>query len=276
MKKLLLSISIFSIAGLAVAQSPCSDLFFSEYIEGSGSNKAIEIYNPTPNAVDLSNYSIVKYQNGTATANDTLVMSGMLAPGATYNVVDPDSTVSGTLVALADTLHTVTFFNGNDALFLFNQTTQIDVIGETTGNPPGGHWAVDTGFTNEFTLVRKVAVQMGTTNWTTGATQWDVYPQNDFTHFGSHTMTACTGGIEDETGWELTIYPNPTSGSLNITTEVNDYTLQVFDLTGKLVINKIHLSQNTAVDLFNLNNGIYLVKVNNGTHQLTKRVILNK
>jgi predicted extracellular nuclease len=276
MKKLLLSISIFSIAGLGFSQSPCSDLFFSEYLEGTGSNKAIEIYNPTPNAINLSNYSIVKYQNGTAVANDTLVMSGMLAPGATYNVVDPDSTVNATLVALQDTLHTVTFFNGNDALFLFNQTTQIDVIGETTGNPPGSHWAVDSGFTNEYTLVRKASIQMGTTNWTVGATQWDVYAQNDFTHFGSHTMTACTGGIENETGWELNIYPNPTSGSLNISSEVNDYALQVFDLTGKMVINKIHLSQNAHVDLSDLHNGIYLIKVNNGIHQITKKVILRK
>ena len=35
-----------------------NDLFFSEYVEGWANNKALEIYNPTPNTIDLSNYSI--------------------------------------------------------------------------------------------------------------------------------------------------------------------------------------------------------------------------
>ncbi|MCD4651437.1 MAG: choice-of-anchor J domain-containing protein [Candidatus Cloacimonetes bacterium] len=40
------------------------DLFFSEYIEGSSYNKAIEIYNPHTVAVDLGDYRIVGSQNG--------------------------------------------------------------------------------------------------------------------------------------------------------------------------------------------------------------------
>ncbi|NQV30214.1 MAG: lamin tail domain-containing protein [Candidatus Marinimicrobia bacterium] len=35
-----------------------TDLFFSEYVEGSSSNKAIELYNPTDAAIDLSGYTI--------------------------------------------------------------------------------------------------------------------------------------------------------------------------------------------------------------------------
>ena len=34
------------------------DLFFSEYIEGSSYNKALEIYNPTDSPVDLSQYQL--------------------------------------------------------------------------------------------------------------------------------------------------------------------------------------------------------------------------
>jgi hypothetical protein len=35
------------------------------------------------------------------------------------------------------------------------------------------------------------SVQEGTPDWSIGSTQWDVYPQNDFTHLGSHLMTPC-------------------------------------------------------------------------------------
>ena len=35
-------------------------LFISEYSEGSGYNKYIEIYNPTSSSVDLSSYQVWK------------------------------------------------------------------------------------------------------------------------------------------------------------------------------------------------------------------------
>ncbi|EPB65688.1 TonB-dependent receptor plug domain protein, partial [Ancylostoma ceylanicum] len=34
----------------------CSQIFISEYVEGRGNNKAIEIYNPTDQAIDMSQY----------------------------------------------------------------------------------------------------------------------------------------------------------------------------------------------------------------------------
>ena len=40
------------------------DLFFSEYIEGNGQNKAIEIYNGTGGSVDLTDYRLELYSNG--------------------------------------------------------------------------------------------------------------------------------------------------------------------------------------------------------------------
>lgn len=60
MKKAL-SISFFAILTLAIYAQPCSDLFISEYVEGSYNNKAIEIYNPTNQPVNLSDYQLVRY-----------------------------------------------------------------------------------------------------------------------------------------------------------------------------------------------------------------------
>lgn len=42
----------------------CSDLFISEYVEGTGNNKAIEIYNPTGNPISLENYRLIRWDNG--------------------------------------------------------------------------------------------------------------------------------------------------------------------------------------------------------------------
>ena len=40
------------------------ELFFSEYIEGSSNNKALEIYNGTGSEINLENYRINQSVNG--------------------------------------------------------------------------------------------------------------------------------------------------------------------------------------------------------------------
>ncbi len=279
MKKFLLSISVFCAASFGFSQAPCSDLFISEYVEGSSQNKAIEIYNPTSNPVNLSNYKIYRYLNGGTTVNDTLFLAGTLNSGDTYHIVNPDtvSPPNSALLSIADTLHTVTFFNGDDALALFNGTTMIDIVGNIGGPDPGTEWNVDTGSTKENTLVRKPDVFVGTTSWTTGVNQWLVYGQNDFSHFGSHTMAPCsTASINDEIIANISMYPNPTTGVLHITSEATGYDLQVLDLTGKTVVNKVGLSNNQAIDLTDYNNGIYLVKLSWNGSLITKKIIVRK
>ena len=45
------------------SNAQCTDLFISEYLEGWSNNKAIEIFNPTDAAVDLSDYRLERYSN---------------------------------------------------------------------------------------------------------------------------------------------------------------------------------------------------------------------
>src|SRR5690554_686896 len=60
-----------------------TDLFISEYIEGSGNSKALEIYNGTGATVDLSNYTLLLYSNGNTSSNSELKLSGLLPHGET-------------------------------------------------------------------------------------------------------------------------------------------------------------------------------------------------
>ena len=55
----------------------CTDLFISEYVEGSYNNKAIELYNPTNEAIDLSKYSLSRWSNGSTTPLNT-ILSGTI------------------------------------------------------------------------------------------------------------------------------------------------------------------------------------------------------
>ena len=77
-----------------------TDLFISEYIEGSGSNKAIEIYNGTGAPVVLSDYQLELYSNGASSPSGTAVLSGTLATGDVFVVANPSA--DPLILALAD------------------------------------------------------------------------------------------------------------------------------------------------------------------------------
>ena len=70
MKKLYTLLLLALTAGTLSAQ--CGGVFFSEYIEGSSSNKAIEIYNNTGATIDLTDYVVYRANNGSLTPTDSL------------------------------------------------------------------------------------------------------------------------------------------------------------------------------------------------------------
>jgi predicted extracellular nuclease len=182
------------IAAMAItaASAQCTDLFFSEYVEGSGNNKALEIYNPTATAVNLSTYKILQYNNGSGTPTSTLGLKGTLAAGDVYVLCNNSSATFIKNVADSSTTSSVMTFNGNDVLALVNGADTLDrlgVVGVST------NIKFDTTNAVNFTFVRKPNVQQGTKDWAVGTLQWIQFPQ-DTIRLGAHNMDAC-GAITD-------------------------------------------------------------------------------
>ena len=63
-----------------------TELFFSEYIEGSSNNKALEIYNGTGAAIDLAagGYNVQMFFNGNPVSTLTINLTGTVADGDVY------------------------------------------------------------------------------------------------------------------------------------------------------------------------------------------------
>lgn len=185
----------FTIAGTAPAipvSADSADLFFSEYIEGSSNNKAIEIFNATGLPVDLAagDYTIEQYSNGsssgTAGPNNTLDLEGVIANGDVYVVAN--SSAVPAILDVADVTSSVTFFNGDDGLVLKKAGVVIDSFGQY-GVDPGTQWA---GGGLDDTLIRKPAVCAGDSNFNDvfdASVDWDVFPVDTFTDLGVHTST---------------------------------------------------------------------------------------
>lgn len=158
-----------SIAAQAQDQN-CEELFISEYVEGWGNNKALEIYNPTTETIDLSNYRVTRYSNGAYFPPPARqlyeVLSGTIEPKGTVVLIldkrDPDG--EGMNAPIWDELeeignlpgnHFLTpnydvswamYFNGDDAVALEKhpEGTIIDLIGKIGERPVNA----DGGFSN--------------------------------------------------------------------------------------------------------------------------------
>ena len=92
MNKIFSTILLIALSCFAFAQNPapCSNLFISEYVEGSSFNKAIEIYNPTSGDIDLSKFKIWTSFNGGGNAT-SVYLTGTLASGSVYVVANDEA-----------------------------------------------------------------------------------------------------------------------------------------------------------------------------------------
>ena len=175
------------IAPSAVAAEAPTELFISEYVEGSGNNKALEVYNPTDAPVDLTGYSLRMYFNGSATSTLTVALSGTVAAGDAFVVVNNQA--SEALQALGDQIATGNWYNGDDAIALFNGSTAVDVFGQI-GFDPGTEWGTGATGAQDATLRRQSDVCIGDadgTNAFSPADEWDGFAIDTFSGLGAHT-----------------------------------------------------------------------------------------
>ncbi len=185
MKKLYFAFAAVLFSAASFAQ--CTDLFFSEYVEGSSNNKALELFNPKSVPVTLSGYKVLLYSNGASTPTTTFNLNGTIAAGGVYVIAN--SAANDSIKAKADTTSGVNNFNGDDAIALVKGIDTLDMFG-VIGVDPGTSWPVDTATTVDHTLVRADTVHGGTKSWALNSTQWLVLPK-DTIRLGYHNITQC-------------------------------------------------------------------------------------
>jgi len=185
-------------AGAAAAQT--SDLLISEYVEGSGNNKAVEIFNGTTDAVALGMYSLDRYANGATVPYAIALPAINLAPGATHVIAN--NLADATLLARADQVNANLNFNGNDALVLTRAGVTIDSIGRV-GEDPGTAWTCVAGSTLNHTMRRISSICSGDTNPADPydpCLGWVFFAVDTFSGLGSHV--ADCGAVDGEpTSW---------------------------------------------------------------------------
>jgi hypothetical protein len=167
-----------------------SKLVVSEYVEGGGNRKAIELFNAGMLSVDLASCSLRIYSNGAVMPSNTLVLSATplpLPPGGTFVVCNPQGVQPTDPIGIPAAQCSLTSgkitHNGNDAYDLHCNGQIVDFVGALTS----------ATFAADQTLRRKCSVTTGTTMTTStfDASQWEAaLPIDTFTGLAQR---ACPG-----------------------------------------------------------------------------------
>ena len=269
----------------APAGAPCTKLYFSQYIESSvGNTKVLEIYNPTSAPVSLNGKRLALYSNGATTVTTPQALSGTIAPGDVYVVSNTGVTDPG-VKAQTDLESGVAFFNGDDAIALFDGTDTLDVIG-VIGQRPTEWTVAGGGSTLNNTIVRLPgATQGGRWNGPYGAATWTGNGVDNFAGVGSYTSAGCFVALGSRTATvlrnALELYPNPATETVQVRlpglATARATTVQVLDMLGRPVRQRtaqLGGAETVAVDLRGLPAGIYAVRVQTSEAEYTGRVVV--
>lgn len=172
-------------------------LIISEYIEGSSFNKAIELANLSGADLDLSNYSLRLYSNGSDSVSTEAALSGILPANSVYVVANPAANAE--ILAVADMITSFINYNGDDAFALADTQGNVDVIGQIGVRTVWGSGDVRT---QNQTIRRKVSVTQGDANGLDEfdpTIEWEGFAQNDSADLGLYAGFG-SGGDGDGDG----------------------------------------------------------------------------
>ena len=228
---------------------------------------------------------------------DGLNGGGLGTPVAQITVNIPDSATIESMTVSVDVTHTyvqdlvlqllhpdgTTFANlwaqectsENDLVITFDDAgIPIACPGGTNTSIPAGTYAPSD--------------PLSTFNGLDAQGDWTLFVADTFAGDGgqlnSLTMTICSEqplSVNEFSASEFSIFPNPNNGEFTIklnSNSGNDIKVDVLDIRGRRIFNNVYTNTgdfNETISLDNVQSGMYLVTVNDGNNEITKRIIVD-
>ena len=206
----MMTIGLWSLLGTTsqnlIAQ--CSDLFISEYVDGTGDNKCIELFNPTNHDINmLGKYKINLYANGYNWSQKHLYMYQTIESMTGYVLCNEaaDQDFLDRANTTEPQVNSPITWDGNDAITLTkvleDEEITLDLFGAIGHYAGDDGWVVNGNHTKQRTLRRNNNINEGNTDNIIGfpalGTEWTEYPLNTSDGLGEHSITTNCPEVED-------------------------------------------------------------------------------
>lgn len=201
-------------------------------------------------------YTIFFQNTGSDTAFN-IVVEDTLSP-----YLYPGSVVPG------GSSHPYTFDMSGNGLMRF--TFHNIMLPDSNVNEPASH-----GYVN-YTVKTRANLPAGTTIENTAYIYFDFNPAIVTNTTSDMIWVNVTTGVMTNGAAPVSLYPNPTSGMLNIETTSKAMTVEVFNAIGEVVTYQQVNAGTTKVDLSGKENGVYFVKVTTAEGSVMKKVVLQR
>ena len=151
-----------------------------------------------------------------------------------------------------------------------NQSSFAEYLFDANANIPAGKFYA--GIYKESNIGLNVGFDRNNNNqtrmfFTPVAGTWG-NTQFDGTYMMRPVFSSCPNGVPSTISQintdEIKLFPNPANDILNIQTSFTEfYSIDILDVSGNLIYTNTNLSNNAQIDVSNLSNGMYFVKIKN-------------
>lgn len=158
----------------------------------------------------------------------------------------------------------------------YNSNRTVATAGNDCYNCPGGQW------TGTNTTLTTYSYPLNAFNTESNIIFRIVFHSDEgVNQLGANVDDfVINGTLSAENAFEMNqieVYPNPSNGLFNISNGTTPITkIEVYDLTGKLILNQNILNSNNTLTSFDLSNaveGVYFVKLSSDKNSIVKRIL---
>ena len=89
----------------------------------------------------------------------------------------------------------------------------------------------------------------------------------------NNAVLSLSSGISENYSDYISIYPNIVTDFLNVSAKQNINNIHIFNISGKKVYTKSQNSNNIKINLSNLSNGLYIIKINTNNQTIEKKFL---
>ena len=157
------------------------------------------------------------------------------------------------------------------AMVNLSQQSKIELVQFHWPNVMFGQLTYD--FLTHFSMPSGQILNLGAQTGYQNMFQFNLSPIGIYTSEAIDNICLTTGIDENTFTPKIFIYPNPAQNTINIETSESIKAISIIDMTGKIILRK---SNSNQVHLPDLQNGLYLIKIETGTGYLTRKLIIEK